>query len=295
VKRGLRYGVLVGVLALTSRAGAFCRTTTCNVATTDCRPDENGCATVGKPLVWGRPMPLAFRFHARGTALLVNEEARAAVRDAFFRWTDVVCPTGRTSLRFIEGEELDVDKPLSPDGEAKESLSPFGIYFRDGGWPHPQRNGDGALALTTLSAGADSGRITYADIEINSGERPLSTTESGAGIDLQTIVIHEVGHYIGLAHSRVPNAIMNAGLCETGDRCTRDKVAARRLGDDDRAAVCALYPPGAPPPSSEDSGGCSFARAGAGGAWCPYALAALVWRARRRLDRRNTNRHDRWR
>jgi hypothetical protein len=278
----------MALLALfaSSPAGAFCRTTVCRDS--PCPLDEGGCPTLGKPAVWAQRMPLTFRFQARGTALLVNEEARAAVRAAFFRWTDVICDAGRTSLRFVEEEDLAEDKPLTEDGRATGSVSPFGIFFRDAGWPHKSQNGDGMLALTTLAAGVETGRITYADIEINTGGQPLAATELDQGIDLQTVVTHEVGHYIGLAHSSATNSIMNANLCENAQRCQSDKVASRRLGNDDRAAVCALYPPGATPPAvapgpPADAGGCASSgppRVGGAEGWAVALALAGILRVR---------------
>jgi len=284
VKRWLTAGHVALALALPARADAFCRTTTCRVPE-ECPVDDKGCPATGNPLVWSRPMPLVFRLHARGSALLVNEEARAAVRAAFFRWTDVECPGGRTSLRFVEQEAINDDKPLESD--APRPTTGFGIYFRDHGWPYTNRGGDGQIALTTLEFGKDSGRILYADIELNTGDQELSTTETGTGTDLQTVVTHEVGHYIGLAHSQAPNAIMAASLCASGDRCNLNKVAARRLGDDDRAGVCALFPPGAAPKAETrctDGGGCAtspaprFLKLGAAASVLLLALAVRRWR-----------------
>ncbi|MDB4933903.1 MAG: hypothetical protein JWP87_875 [Labilithrix sp.] len=57
------------------------------------------------------------------------------------------------------------------------------------------------------------------------------------------VITHEVGHYIGIAHSREPQAIMAESYCNLDNRCEKGKVAARRLAPDDIAAVCALYPP----------------------------------------------------
>lgn len=260
MKRLVSLGVAVALAFVTASAGAYCRTMSCKEG--ECPRDDQGCPTSGVVAVWAQTMPLTFRFHARGTALLVNEEARAAIRAAFFRWTDVICEGGRTSLRFVEGEDLTEDKPLTVSGRVTGSVAPFGIYFRDTGWPHPVKDGDGMLALTTLSVGQETGRITYADIEINTGGYRLATGDLADGQDLQSLVTHEVGHYIGLAHSVAANSIMNPSLCDKGERCQVDKVAARRLGDDDLAAVCALYPPGAsapPPPKAApaDPGGCA--------------------------------------
>ncbi len=278
-----RFAVLAGVaIAATSPdANAFCRTRVCKGG--PCPLDENGCPTSGVFAVWAEPMPLTFRFHARGTALLVNEEARAAVRAAFFRWTDVQCDGRRTSLRFVEGEEIFDEKPLTVDGKATNSVSPFGIFFRDTGWPHGAENGDGVVALTTLIAGVSTGRITYADIEINSGGQGFALSETTSGIDLQTAMTHEVGHYIGLAHSLLNNSIMSADLCGQADRCSREKVASRRLADDDRAAVCALYPPdrvASSVPPAEDGCRLSSSRDG-GGTACLLLTCVLLLRAQR--------------
>jgi hypothetical protein len=259
-------GVLVAfTLCATRDAHAYCRKMTCNptppekVATTPkpivCQTDKVGCVSEGKPLVWSpSQLPFTFRFHRRYSALLIREETKSAIREAFFRWSDVVCPDGkRTSLRFSEGEELDVDKPLEDiripvPGSTKGRRwrpPPFGIYFRDHGWPHDDP--DGQIALTTTDFDPPTGTIGYADIEINTANQKFSTSEltgdaSVSTYDLQSAITHEVGHFIGLAHSFVPDSIMVSHLCESTERCSRGTVTARRLANDDIDAVCTLYP-----------------------------------------------------
>ncbi len=102
-----------------------------------------------------------------------------------------------------------------------------------------------------------------------------ATRDVGEGIDLQTVVTHEVGHLIGLAHGREPNTIMAAHLCDSADRCAIDRVASRRLAADDIAAVCALYPPdaegSAPSPPSAAPASCAVHAVGAS----PSASARL--------------------
>lgn len=284
-------------------ARAYCQTTTCNPKKEACAADERGCVTSGTPLHWpAQRTPLGFRFQRRHSSLLVPEETVAAVRAAFFRWSDVTCPDGkRTSLRFIEDEELTDDKPLDAHATRPE---PFGIYFRDHGWPHA--SGEDQTALTTIDFAASTGAILYADIEVNTTSWLFATRDTGDGIDLQTVVTHEVGHFIGLSHSREPNTIMAAGLCDSGDRCARDRVSSRRLGADDIAAVCALYPAtsdvdrsSAPSPGADS---CAVSTPGEGRHGMPNGLsiacfAIAVMRHRRRskpielgaqLDRRAT-------
>lgn len=254
-------GVLVCIMPVDARA--YCQTMTCNPTKEACSTDERGCVTSGVPLHWpAQQMPLVFRFQRQHSSLLVREETVAAVRAGFHRWSDVVCPEGkRPSLRFVEGEELRDDKPLDKNAPRPE---PFGIYFRDRGWPHA--GFEDQSALTTLDFATTTGAILYADIEVNTTSWIYATRDAGEGLDLQTVVTHEVGHFIGLSHSREPNTIMAAGLCDSGDRCSRDRVSSRRLGADDVAAVCALYPatptvdsPGAPMPES-----CAVSAPGAG-------------------------------
>jgi MYXO-CTERM domain-containing protein len=280
------------VLAAEPSARGFCRTTTCRPGPDACPTDDAGCVTTGTPLSW-RATPLVFRFHQRGSALLIDEEARAAVRAAFYRWTDTVCDGGRTSLRFVEGEEIALDKPLvdGPRGEA------FGIYFRDLGWPHPGSGEDSQLALTTLDFGLATGVVSYADIEVNTTDMRFATNDTDPGVDLQTVMTHEVGHFIGLSHSAVDKSIMAANLCESGDRCARDRVSSRRIGDDDKAAVCALYPPGAPPAeaapatSPHPQAPSCAASGGDGGGAAPFAIGVFFAFALRRRARHRAARH----
>ena len=87
-----------------------------------------------------------------------------------------------------------------------------------------------------------------------------------AYMDLQNTVTHEAGHFIGLAHTQVSGATMNA---TTAPR----EVSKRDLASDDLAGVCAVYP--------HASGGCGCGAGGAFGA-ASLLLALLALRPRRR-------------
>jgi hypothetical protein len=266
------------VTATSANARAFCQTTTCKEDSDGgCAPDpQTGCPTLGTPLKWTN-LPLTFRFSGR-PANLIREDARAAIRAAFYRWSDTLCPPDgrRTALRFVEGEDLTEDKPLVAGARASE---PYGIYFRDTGWPYVGK-ADSTLAQTNTFFGKESGAIEYADIEINTGYtgvQHITTDENDVtGADLQAVITHEVGHYIGLAHSRVPTSIMIASYCGASDRCERGKVTARRLADDDIAAVCSLYPPNLvlTPDTNPQAHACS-APPGTPGGLPSYATVAL--------------------
>lgn len=227
-----------------ARASAFCRTTTCDPNAGDtCRKNDTGCIRDGVILKW-RTSPIVYRFHSAGSEKLDNEKAREAIRAAFDAWSNVKCSNGRrTSLRFQEGPDFDQDKPLRGD---KQGPVNFGIYFRDTEWPH--NDSDESLALTNQVYTKISGMIDYADIEINTAMETFSLGEA-VGTDLQAVVTHEVGHYIGLAHSNDPESIMVARYCQSQDRCGQTLEQKRALSDDDINAVCAAYEP----PKNTDS------------------------------------------
>jgi len=233
-------------------ASGYCRTTTCNPNVENCQENESGCIRTGAALTWSS-LPIVYRFHAAGSRKLDNARARAAIRRAFDAWESVECSAGRTSLRFREGPEISVDKPLG----AEEAPEKFGIYFRDDEWSHETI--DDSFALTNQLYGESTGQIDYADIEINTAANDFRLTDDDdpKKVDLQAVVTHEVGHYIGLAHSLDPDSIMVARYCQSSDRCLSSPDVARGLSADDRQAVCVLYRPSATEPPSAAESGCA--------------------------------------
>ena len=262
------------IFFVAGEASAFCRTTTCDPNNPDdeCRRNEDGCVKDGVPIKW-KELPIVYRFHKAVSSKLDEAGVRAAVRMAFDAWQNVECSRGRTSLRFEEGSDIEVGKGLGK----KEATEKFGIYFRDDEWPHS--DAEESLALTTQIYGKTSGNIEYADIEINTADTNFRLTddEGADKVDLQAVVTHEVGHYIGLAHSNDPESIMVARYCESADRCGQSTDVARGLSADDRKAVCTLFPPSGTGggSSAPEGAGCSQARTnGSGNA--AIAVGALV-------------------
>jgi hypothetical protein len=90
----------------------------------------------------------------------------------------------------------------------------------------------GVLAQTVIYM--QGGRIVEADVHVNAMENTFSMGVKAGAWDLRSVLTHEFGHVIGIGHSMVPGATMNAGL--------PPGIAARSLEPDDSTAVCTLYP-----------------------------------------------------
>jgi hypothetical protein len=110
------------------------------------------------------------------------------------------------------------------------------VLFQDDDWQY--RGIDSTLAKTSVTYNDETGEIYDADIEVNTANNPMTITDDGPKIryDLQAILTHEVGHFIGIAHSPESSAVMYASY-------SPGSIEQRTLTPDDVAAVCAIYPP----------------------------------------------------
>jgi hypothetical protein len=270
------------LLLVSGDAAAFCRTTTCDATTETCTKNDSGCVRDGVPVIWSN-LPIVYRFYNGGSSKLTDDTAvRKAVKAAFKTWTQVQCKNGQTSVAFVNGPDITEDKPL----KAKQASDNNGIYFRDDTWPHD--DADESLALTNQIYGERTGTIDYADIEINTANTDFVVGDDESdGIDFQSVMTHEAGHYLGLAHSLNQDSIMVARYCASSDRC-QSLETKRALSLDDENAVCALYPPAgtsdntntAPPASCAQSRNPGGSLAGVFG--LVFLASAIV---RRRLQR----------
>jgi hypothetical protein len=108
--------------------------------------------------------------------------------------------------------------------------------FRDQDWPY--ENAIDTLALTTLIFNANTGEIFDADVEINTYASDLTTGRVGPfDVDLNSVVTHEVGHFLGLSHTNAPRATMEPSY-------TQGETAMATIEEDDVDGICAALPPG---------------------------------------------------
>jgi Matrixin len=230
------FAVALGAFLLTALsaddARAFCRSTTCRTKNgQECPVDANGCPTDGAKLWWPTSC-ISYATNKLGTQDLDPADTRAVIKKCFEAWTEVPCPDGTISnMRFQELDPVDCKKSeYNKDGPNVNV-----IMFQDDNWNY--RGIDGTLAKTSVTYDDETGEIFDADIEVNTANNTVTITDNPAKVeyDLQSILTHEAGHFIGLAHSPLPQAVMFASY-------SPGSLAQRKLDPDDIAAVCTVYP-----------------------------------------------------
>ncbi len=223
---------------LAARADAFCRTTTCDPEREADGCDRvDGCATRGIPLFWPDAC-VTYAVQSRGSPArgVSAFEVDQAMRGAFSAWLGVDCQGGQPSMGVVplggaSCDEVEFNAPVQGRGGAPNANI---VIFRDDEWPYPDEFS--VIARTSLTFDPRTGAIFDADIEINSFQNEFSTSDDAISNDLQAVLTHEVGHFLGLDHSEEENATMrwNYDLANLG---------ARTLSDDDRAGICSIYAP----------------------------------------------------
>jgi hypothetical protein len=209
-----------------------------------CRDKEKAS---GAPL-WWRTACVGYDLNQAASRNVTYPEFEQATEGAFAAWTGATCPSEGGSSR----ASVDV-RNLGPIPCARATYDKSGgpnqnvIVFHDDAWPYEasDRAQSGVspspvIALTTVTFDPETGELFDADVELNSADHLIAPVTPGApptgAYDLQAILTHELGHFFGLAHSPLTDAVMNA----SGDSDTSTPKRALRL--EDVRGICAIYP-----------------------------------------------------
>jgi hypothetical protein len=166
-------------------------------------------------------------------------QAREIVQTATKAWILASCESKLSKQPSPSIKLLDVDEQRcagGPLGIAAETSNE--IRFMDGDSPDL-----GVLAKTKRRFRA-SGALASSTIQVfrQRGEGNQVAEERMTPEQLKdyrtNVVRHELGHFLGLAHSNVADSIMYFQY---------NSQASVPLTADDRAAICEVYPPDAPP------------------------------------------------
>jgi hypothetical protein len=203
--------------------------------------DINAC-TDGR--VVHTAMPVRFELNRAGSNDLPIADVETAVQGAFSAWTEPACTdltieyAGRTDLLAYYDDGHNV------------------VTWVESGWS-ALGYGPATLGVTSQEMGNDGSGwvIDAADMQLNGDDWTWTVGPSdGSNIGVHDVVIHEAGHFFGVMHPCEPYMDDYAPYCPDIMGSTdpypamwpSNTYASRTLTNDDRDAICFLYPAATP-------------------------------------------------
>lgn len=178
----------------------------------------------GKQLGWSSPT-IAWSLHSAGSDDLPDGSHEFAVEQAFSTWE----AAAGSKIAFTRGSDV-----ANGPGTATHV-----VMFDETGETGYFPNGSGIVALTPISYDTGSGAILDADVIFNAKDYSWSVTGAAGAFDVQDVLTHELGHFIGLDHSPSVSGTMWPYVSTT-------QWLHRSLAPDDRNGAVAQAPQGTP-------------------------------------------------
>lgn len=152
-------------------------------------------------------LPVRVRLDTPVPGLL--DGGRAAILRAISSWNSRACSS---PLFVLTDEDDDVSIEVIPVGD---------------GWKY----GSAIAAHTTVDSDPYQGEIRHVVIEIDTRRKwSEDASVSSDALDLESVLLHELGHALGLDHSRNSEAVMRAGI--------KPGQTRRSLHEDDLSGAC---------------------------------------------------------
>jgi hypothetical protein len=137
---------------------------------------------------------------ALGVSRSFTTDEKAAVRDMGSAWTSAV-----NNRKTFFDNSADIDEITTNITNLTGLLDPvMGVYKTN---PWPSSLPGSALAVTqifgrryNIGTSTEFTSIEHADILVNYQLYTYDTAAFGSGFDFQTVILHEMGHFIGLQH-----------------------------------------------------------------------------------------------
>lgn len=219
------------------QADAYCRQRSCQDESVDvrsCERNSEDCITEGIELQYTSPC-LTFAIAGGDGHVVGLEDAQfeLMVLEAFETWATVDCGEGRSpGFLAVSAGIVAADEPNYCSEAPDENL---GVFFFRTNWEDDAN----VLGFTYSSFLPRSGRVVDADVELNA-DYVNSVPVAGKERLLRAVVEHEVGHFLGLAHSNDPDSVMSV---EYDPRV----AILPTLTQDDIDGICAIFPPSSSP------------------------------------------------
>jgi Matrixin len=214
---------------VSAHGSAYCLTRTCDPGSGTCQVDSHNCIVTGKVLYWPNSC-VSFDVQKDGSPKLGidYDTVHAVAVMAFQQWVNADCGNGtHPSIQIADDGPIVCSKPEYNKTEGNANV----VTFHDAAWPYV--NTADTLALTTVFFDGDTGEIYDANVEINSNEYDFTQGSPAGGYDLNAVLTHEFGHFLGLSHSDVETATMFSQYMP--DMATLDP--------DDELGICLSLPP----------------------------------------------------
>lgn len=187
-----------------------------NIPNASCGPGE---------VVRWRGGPSVWHLNEEGARDLPFEEVERILLEAFAMWSEPCCSGFRSS--YGGPTKLRLQPP---------PLTQNVIFFEGERWPPEAGRSRGVIGVS-IAWGSTGCIIPAGTIIFNEIDYRFTNTDKGLksmDADLRWIAGHEIGHWLGLAHSEDPNSILRP-------RYTSD-MPFLGLSDDDIEGVCFTYP-----------------------------------------------------
>ncbi len=200
-------------------------------------------------LEWRTPCSALALSSAAPAGGLTEDEVAQILGRSITTWRQVQCEGAPLGVEIGILEPVSTcEAPLYRDGGGNVNTL---MFVED--WIEREYD-PSAFAVTTVWHRRSTGEILDVDMEVNElrgpyGVCPPEGCVDNRLVDLENVLTHELGHYLGLAHSADPEATMFASAA-AGETTKRD------LAGDDIEGICAIYPRGTP------SGDCNHAPRG---------------------------------
>jgi MYXO-CTERM domain-containing protein len=180
--------------------------------------------------LWWRNACISYDLQQDAGPGIPLDQATSIVDTSFATWGNAPCSTGSPSILPIDLGPVACGNVEYNGDQGNQHV----IVFRET-WPHDDPYN--TLGLTTVTFDTQTGEIYDADTEINASVAPsiLQVPLSG-GYDFQSIMTHEAGHFLGMAHATDTSATMYYSY-------NPGSTNMRSLTADDVAGVCTIYPP----------------------------------------------------